>query len=132
MFSRYVALQRSLASYLLTKLLTGQLPWGNRSSKSNLQTPFKWLSCYKAEVYTSQSDDGQFRSLYMQEASKVWAVSEPKCHTPNQTPHHDEMGQEENSTQSDVLRAQQHLCSGLEPQDQRWSLEAAILQFLNL
>lgn len=51
MFSSYVALQRSLAFYLLTKLLTGQQPWGNRSSQSNLQTPFNWLSCYQVKVY---------------------------------------------------------------------------------
>ena len=89
LYTSYIALPHSLDFYVLTVLLTSQLPSGKCSNKSNLQNPLKRLNYYKAKACpragwpTRQSKDGYWRSPDVQKAftsrqsnlCPVWAVS---------------------------------------------------------
>lgn len=138
LYTSYIALPHSLDFYILTVLLTSQLPLGKCSNKSNLQAPLKWLNSYKAKTCpragwpTSQSKGSYWRSPDVQKAftsrqsdlCPVWAVSKLSQSGALQTQWHNWAGRERCSEGHG--RVQRHLHSPiLEPQVQRWSLEAA-------
>lgn len=99
LYASYIALLHFLAFYSLTILLTSQLPWEKCSKKNSVQTPLKWLNCYKAKACpgagwsTSWSKNNYWRSPDVQKAfisrqshlCPVWAVSKLSQSAAHQT-----------------------------------------------